>query len=591
MKAITYRFEFSEALYLGNHKVLLRSSFGTKFQLLESHFKFLQSTPSLKTDEEWTGLFSGTILKGDLFNSRILVNNLKELKFLLSDIQILEELESASLNHQHPNGTRIIIGIPTKNRGEALKECLSSLLPYLRKTSVVSKVMISDDSNIEHAKFNIELLEHFRNLSPIPIEYWGKSEKLTWLKKLSIKSGCEESQLKKTFILDSSEDFLGGANKNFILLKSAGSNLIILDDDSRFNLRHYKKPENATLTNRDPRQILALPREWAATEDPIIPEDIFLDINQLLGPTLNEMKLNLKLASHFMYRKGKTDWTSQSNRLVWLGFYGDSGMSYPTYMISSQLKDSELLKCREEDFLNRILGRQVISKSDDFYLALDLFQPSACIAYNNSEMLPLFMPKHRGEDYIFGELMRFCFPNSLNTFTPWTIEHRPIPVRSNCIEDLNKGAINFRFVHLISSIIQSVAPALLNQSPQSRMEKLGSLLIDWIDKTPNELKQSIINRHRRQVSHSIAQLEQTINSSGNSPDFLKTYRQDLLSTLQNYLEGGHHFTVTEFADSPPHESTQKLMNEIRLFAEALIIWPKLWLTSRKLNGISETKHT
>jgi hypothetical protein len=167
------------------------------------------------------------------------------------------------------------------------------------------------------------------------------------------------------------------------------------------------------------------------------------------------------------------------------GIHGDSGFGSPRSLFLSKINQLELY---ENAIKNRLILRYT-----SIPVATDnpRFQ-AVCTGFDNTMMLPPFLPIGRNQDGVFGVAIKACLPRALIGHVPWVIRHDPVPARE--YPDGEMRIWRFRISEMMSIFLESFYKlhAADNQSEiYDRYESVGRYLEQFAGQEPNEFISSL----------------------------------------------------------------------------------------------------
>src|SRR5688572_2357271 len=124
------------------------------------------------------------------------------------------------------------LGVITRDRPESLRRCLDSLADMLMRSGRRLRLIVADDSTAEPARQrNREVLAAVAARLGVEADYVGADEKATLIDELAARSGVPRPTVEFAVRGPAGFDMAAGANRNTLLLATAGEMTFQVDDD------------------------------------------------------------------------------------------------------------------------------------------------------------------------------------------------------------------------------------------------------------------------------------------------------------------------------------------------------------------------
>jgi hypothetical protein len=131
------------------------------------------------------------------------------------------------------------------------------------------------------------------------------------------------------------------------------------------------------------------------------------------------------------------------------GIHGDSGNSSPRNILLSRIDDADVYAAATR---NRLLLQYVtipIALPAPYFISM-------ASGFDNTRILPPFMPLGRNQDGLFARVLRKVLPNSLIGFVPWVVRHDPSPTREYPMGEAS--VMRFRINEMVGAIVDDFKP-------------------------------------------------------------------------------------------------------------------------------------
>lgn len=519
--------------------------------------------------------------------------------FLISE----QELKAIILSHVQEKNARqgplSSLGALTYNRPEGLKRCLTSFLENSREYGRSPHIVVMDDSDAPSLQLaNETCLQSLNRSCPeFNFLYAGVAEKRSYAATLARHSGVDPELLE--FALFDPEH-LGqkvGANRNALLLQTAGERFLSVDDD--VVCRPCAAPgmdDTIEITSQDPTLVhLFTDRETLLAERPSRNCDVLGLHEGILGKQLGSLfqseperpitfeSLGTRLFAHL-------EKTAARIRISWTGFYGDSGATYPTYYLWKDKHVGEQLAAGEERYRRLSLSREIFRAPGHLSIGDEGYCGSAALAYDNQSILPPFMPVLRGEDIVFGKILVACFGPSLIGYLPWAILHAPLESRSNSAEDIAQAGHSTSYHQILHSLVDIFPGAEFERDETELLRRLGSHLCDLGKLPVQEFEEILRTRQWIRLTRRIEYLEKQLRYCPLTPAGWRDDIRTHLQVIHNKLtpEGLRQSLLIRECTLHTFEERLALAQRLtRSFGNLLTAWPSLTQAARelKLRGV------
>jgi glycosyltransferase involved in cell wall biosynthesis len=411
-----------------------------------------------------------------------------------------------------------ILTILTKNRTANLRQCVESLRANTNKFGKEVYLIVADDSDDSIVPQNRSVLEE----SKLPFSHFDRKFRASFVRDLVLESGCSLDVA--NFALLPDDPVAMGAVRNFFLLLLAGKRFIMLDDDMKCKFAPI--PDK----NDEIDHILGPSIEFPTTqilekECELIDED-FISCHQRL--------------------------MQEGVVLTVGGSVGDSGVSNSYHFLG------------DLEFLNRIKSleamrtalqhRKILRYTSNPTIVNWICGSGMSMGINAEKLTPPFLPVQRGEDILFGLMLRNCFLER-SAYCNYAMLHTA--EREANLEEEQKTFPIPNFGEFIIKILYEDNP--------SSLEEFG-LTLKSISSASNfsEYTANLVARWRQRVA-----LKLEIWSLG-LPDFIIQEIEKVRTELKN----GAPFVT------PLGLPLSSFRDRIRQFGDLLLAWPTLYATAR-----------
>ena len=440
------------------------------------------------------------------------------------------------------------IGIPTKDRPEQLQKCVRSYA-HLNLPFVIAD---GSDSGV------------FANLTADDVRYIGHAEKMAFVGLYSEASGVPRDVVEFALMNPENIDNTTGANRNALLLDSAGEMMLQVDDDTECRLsRTPGMQAGLRITSTNGQEF------WYLCDNPE-------DAGELAQMNLNVMHESLlgKLVSECAREHNgnpasiRADLAACTVRVTAAGVIGDSAMNGSGTFMVLDGPSRERLMASEKTYKNVMTTRQIIRGVKNNTISLGHFCMGVNLGFDNREILPPFLPVCRNSDAIFGVCVRKCIPGALFGYVPWNLMHNnPTPVTDNWKQQ------GFNSDDLLFMLIGNSKPMM--HSVEDNLRTLGNMLMDWSAVDMPTLLKNIHGIAGLILDNQIKGFQERLKQFDSKPQF---WADDVVTKL-GWLQMAH---AHEDFGYPRDMSVECLQRVINRFGLLLFHWPELWNAAKEL---------
>ena len=503
---------------------------------------------------------------------------------LVSQHEVLSRARTAAAADKHAAPTLDRVAVITSDRPASLAACLQS---YRALYGAELELVVFDDST--NAAASAENRRVVQNAGG-RILYAGENEKRQFATELSGRAGIDPEIVGAALTDVAGSTFHCGANRNAVLLDTAGGAVLMIDDDTtaratnpvdagdalRFSSRydpwaaHFftdveKALRAAKWQNVD---ILDWHRRFLGLSPSVCAFGRAAG-NGALMPGVDKAAVDLNdadggLIDAFSRGRGRVVATSA-------GVAGDSGMGLPLYFLTMHgaVRD-ELLEnydvYRSTRGVHRGAPQVTISNSELFM--------GAHVAFDVRDVIPPFPPVQRNSDGVFGALLRTCMPQFYLGFLPLLVEHAPPETRAADFEQVLRSIGRVRANDVISDLARGYEPAPGVTAPTVRLGAFGSYLIGLGDMAPGDFDAFIRYQIVARVGNRIEALTRAVDRYGGQPE---AWAKDCVDVAAEGLRAltEDEIGVVDTLGETPTERSRDLQRLVGRFGRIIEAWPAL----------------
>jgi hypothetical protein len=480
------------------------------------------------------------------------------------------------------------IGVPTRDRTTSLAAYLSSYARCARRLGQVIHFTVVDDSpEAPTREANRQVLRSVQSEYGLEVRYAGPGERAGFGMLLAREAGLSPEVV--AFALEGGEPFTitTGTSRNALLLDSVGDMMIQVDDDMACRLAPIPGARDglALFSGHDPTEFWFLSGSTdRATVSPHAEGDLVGLHEHLLGRDLGDCLAAAAQSEINIMRAGANFFTRLASGAgtvlaTMAGVVGDSGMGSPLYWLMLEGNSrARLLRC-ESDYRNALASRQVLRS----VMQATISDGSFCMALNlgldNRRLLPPFFPVLRGQDAVFGALLRACCQGYVGLL-PGGVQHQP-PPRWFTAEELKQGAARLNTGQLLQLLTGALAPAPGRVA--DALLALGAALANLAALRPDDFQEQIRLHVWNARARGAAQMEEQLRHYRETPPWwAQDVRQAVVQLRQALLNRAADLPADLCALFGSDGALAALQGLVGKFAALLRAWPDMIEAVRRL---------
>jgi hypothetical protein len=460
------------------------------------------------------------------------------------------------------------IGILTADRPQLAERAVSECRSHCGRWGRSSEVFVIDGSAVPtHQTRTREIVA--MATGAVPVHYVGFEERTRLVERLAPTA--------PQCVHDAIGSGSAGANRNTLLLLTAGTPCLMVDDDILWRtwraadsvptpgLIGHVEPWHATFFSTRAAALAA-----ARMED----VDLLAVHEQYLGRSAKSLLLDgldcRRACSHLLRELDSREW---SVRATMTGIAGDSGTYCPYQLLFTRGRTRSDLIADSDKLTTALSSREVLRVARRPEMTHEHRCMAGCIGLGNDRLLPPFMPRWRSEDAVFGALLAAAYPESLFAHLAWGVVHDSLrPARRD--ELLPISALETRTAEILLGCLRGFTTD--EDDPLGVVARHVDRLATATRDDFRGLVRHIVDVQRQRE---LAELNRQLDSHETPEHWrnaINTYRASLLRRLRE----ASFYEPVEFA--PCADPLMKAQNFIRDFAEVIGEWSALWTHAKRL---------
>lgn len=461
----------------------------------------------------------------------------------------------------------------TRDRPQSLATCLESYQENLKRHGRSAEFIVAEDSRTaEGAQRTKASLTRIAREFHARLRYAGAGEKRQFAESLAAESDVSHEIIWFALFGDDRCPLRTGANRNSLLLDTAGRLALAVDDDTICAIAEPPGREAALsfFPAYDPTEFWFFPDRSAAVQSV---SSIDMDV---LG--CHEDLLGSDVAGPGGGASGRVVMTLH-------GLIGDSGMASPRHYLTLTGASRERLVASREVYRSAFTSREILRTVRQPTLARGPFCMTTFLGLDNRFLLPPFFPVQRNSDGIFGQMLHKYVDGSHTAFLPWTLRHAPQPPRQFKPNDLWTAATTLRMSDLVIDSVLAKETRTEDVTTAARLIDLGKHL-EWLGEL-SVLDFEDCLRGVQQIRNFgiITALHSQLQSYGPSPGFWAEDVSRMIELTSRASSAEDYMTATDLPRSLGADQAGRLAQElVRKYGSLLQAWPALFEAAMRLAG-------
>lgn len=564
----------------GKHAVLtldVHAALGLcrEFQTLEEHAKTIATTlPGLAGQEEdIVQVLRSLQADGLMLSSKIYGME-------------LQPLAQPVMNTDKP-----VAAVITWERPEALARCLQSLRDNCELDNLAAFYVIDDTRTPATQNLNRQATELMAETVSIPVHYMGADEQRAFMQQLIRQVPALEPSIR--FLIDRdrwADHWTSGLARTVALLLSAGKRLLVLDDDIICEVFNPPEPAKGASFGDSSRaaRFYSKNEQWACYKAQSGTDPLLRHLS-CLGSRLNEalaalgvQQLNEQSFAGASLSFMETLRPDSQVLITECGAYGDPGTSHIDWLSGLDKESTAALLASDEQVKTAMSKRNCwIGRSR---VQIEPYSNmSQLTGLDNRSLLPPYIPVMRGEDQLFGHMLRYLHPHSVCLDQPWAVPHLPIPERT-WTDKNNRFTTDYQFQAFSMSVVRDNISKCTAKGPLARIEQLGRLYEGLGQANHDELVERYLDQSTARRADDYMHLKSVAESSDDAPDAWRTFVGEGIKRLNRQLvDTPVDATLSGYPPGLVNEDLSAwwigFWNE---FSHALKSWPAIRLAARQI---------
>jgi hypothetical protein len=482
----------------------------------------------------------------------------------------------------------------TRDRVSALVTALASYIDNAERHGRAPTFLVVDDSPApELAAGCRERIRRLASERGVRVAYASHRDKRAFARRLRDASGVPDEVVHFALLPDSTNSVPAyGANRNALLLHTAGEMLLSVDDDTQCRVHKLAASEEgvACAVGRDPSELWAFPsRDVALAAVTPDEQDILAAHETLLGrPVRSLVTPERDAESHTTVVPSLSQRVAAHDVTVAMtfnGLVGDCGWGAPFgwwggplgYLIVNDDSHSRLVHS-EAAYRSACITREIVRVVKRPTVSDTAFAMTTFVGLDNRRLLPPYMPIHRGEDAVFGQMLWACFPEYCAGHIPWMLVHAPSGSRRFWPGEMMRTATAIDAARLVLAVLEDGAelPARARlANGRDRLTALGELLGVLGSMAPSRFESRMRGSVRRQAGRIAAHLDRCVHERGGSAAWWAEDVRRYLRLLKTAAGRDDYWVPLDLVGRAGGDVREGVQRFFRNLGALLVWWPTL----------------
>lgn len=510
-----------------------------------------------------------------------LITNLASAGMLISQAALLKRCCQTSKFRLQPADAIASIAIVTRDRTNQLERALASYIENVQKYGRNCDFVILDDSpDPDRRGLHRQLLCQLKNEYDVTIRYAGLEEKVRFAH-LLIAAGIPEEIIHFALFDTSESGCTMGANRNALLLDTAGDLVLSADDDTVCSIGHAIEPtvDLAFWSEVDPTEFWFFPDRKNALQSVSFTDlDLLAAHERVLGRELANIIADLPADAQVDFYQTCPhlfqSLLSGKGRIIvtFNGIVGDSGMSSPAGLLSAVQGDTrKRLVHAEANYRSALSSREVLRVAR----CLSVYHGTQCMStvlgLDNRTLLPPFLPVQRNEDGLFGLTLNLCYEQSFFGHLPMTLVHAA-EGRSCYPSDYMAFVSKLGLADLLLICMLTCQFMPGRSGERERLKVLGEYFVELGSAAVPEFEEFLQLQLCQKFSTRITALEKILKTYNEDPSFWARDLKLYIATVREGLAKGTYSLPADLSTGRSAGETRELISQFVLQFGQLLCW-------------------
>jgi hypothetical protein len=397
-----------------------------------------------------------------------------------------------------------------------------------------------------------------------------------------------------------------GANRNLLLLMTAGERILSVDDDMVCHTWvSPRRRDGLVIMGHDEIRDMAFHASRAASLSAVasMPEDLLRAHEALLAHSLSDLLANASAPPDLTRACGHLRSRLSAGRpqvvtVTFSGIAGDSGTYCPGRLLFSSGSVRARLWSGEALFATAMTSREGFRIAAESVVTHTCHCAAGCMGLSNVTVVPPFPSVGRNQDGVFGVLLAAADPAALFAHVPvgvvhdsdrpseYSVMNTPGSETGRAIVDAGRlrSAAESRLSELLIAFVLRLSPSIVATSPGDRMRDIGDALAALGAMSPGSFVALVTDVTRETRAREFEYADKGARTP-ECPTYWRAALEGYRATLQEAMLRPDFFLPIEFHASGSLEAGYRsLRGFVRRFGRLVASWPTLWEAARGVNS-------
>ncbi len=489
------------------------------------------------------------------------------------------------------------IGVITCNRPAQLHRCLSSYISNVRESGRHVSYVVADDTRDTHIRSDTRcMLRALGKEHAVEIAYLGFEEKRELAVRLAASGEIPEEVIDFALFDVDNCGLSIGANRNALLLQTAGSLVLSTDDDV---FCHIALPPGArnSLVMGDlencnehwffpSREVALKVVEFTDVDALAIHEEILgADAVDYLSTLKGNDAFEVRDLDPFFFRSLMSG--RARIRFTYAGTIGDSALRSPIRFLFLDGPSRSRFLENEELYRSACRSREVMRSVRQPVLTKHSWCMTGAMAFDNRTILPPFFPVERNEDGVYGDTLRVTMKDVCYGHLPYAFLHDPPDSRTYAKEQLFQAATYLHSSHIVIACIKSFHDPYKFLPLSDNLGRLGEHLSTIGSLPLKDFEELVRVQLLRVRSAQVTSLESFLRKHRGTPSYWSEDVERYIDTLRKHLMHSDSIYPRDLLSArSPEEALLLTRQQIYKFGQLLVWWPAMFENAKSLQASS-----
>lgn len=487
------------------------------------------------------------------------------------------------------------ITIPTRARAVSLQQTVLSVAHNRLRHNRTYEIAIMDDSESPTITSGVrDMLRCISREHAVQIVYGDMLDRVRFASDLKRESDIPPNIIDFAILNPLRYPITTGSCRNAILLQTAGTVFVTIDDDTRWHLHRYRNATERVIleSSNDPTEIwfgstCSLSGLLVAVSDDFV--------------QLNETFLGRQVGTVLRHQSEGECWSTLGLNegflralefghcpivLTMAGYLGDSGMGSHIGFLLRSGQTHKRLTDSATTYEQALRDRNILRTVTEPVITTGTHCMTMGCGIDNRNLVPPFLPILRNQDMLFGLMIRMTIPGSVSAFLPVVICHEPErrPPFTSVYEMVQRSAI-MGTADIVAALLSGLEMPSEISEASDRLVWMGMFLSGLANRELGQFETSVRERVLRVMSRELRRIDECLEINRDGPQYWRADLEKLRERLRDRISDSHTVIPGDIVRGGSRSDLlQRFRNVVLNYGQLLQYWPRMVAAARTLKA-------